>query len=87
MDKDRIAVLEKLLVRMEHGDLKKIVSQAEVRALRWALTGLMHELEAKEGFDEDVDIFEEHPRKSAKKMEMPATDFDDFLKSRKPEKK
>ncbi len=86
MDKDRIAILEKLLVRMQHGDLKKAVSQAEIRALRRALTELMHEPSAKEGLDEDTDIFEAS-RKRGKKFDMPATDFDDFLRSRKEEKK
>jgi hypothetical protein len=87
MEREKITILEKLLVRMEHGDLKKGVSQAEVRTLRQALTELMQELDAKEGFDEEIEIFKEYSKKHGKKIEMDATDFDDFLRSRKEGKK
>lgn len=86
MEKEKIAILEKLLVRMEYGDLNEKVSQGEVRALRRALSELMQETTVKKDIKEDADVFKKYLKKKDRGIDVSAEDFNEFLQRHKENK-
>ena len=85
MEKDKIAILEKLLVRLEYGDLREQASKREISALRRALTELIQssytkEKSAEQGGGND---FQKYAETKNQEIDVAAEDFDDFLQHRK----
>lgn len=87
MERDKITILEKLLVRLEYGDLREQASKREISALRRALTELIQSsYTTKKNVEQGSENnFQKYTGTKNQEIDVAAEDFDDFLQHRKEE--